>query len=104
MYDEPFAGLDPVSMGMIVKLIRGLNQALGLTSLLVSHDVQESCSIADYVCVLSGGKVIGFGTPQELKDSDNAEVRQFLRGEPDGPIPFHFPASDYAQDLLAGAN
>lgn len=104
MYDEPFAGLDPVSMGMIVKLIRGLNQALGLTSLLVSHDVQESCSIADYVCVLSGGKVIGFGTPQELKDSDNAEVRQFLRGEPDGPIPFHFPAGDYAQDLLAGSN
>lgn len=104
MYDEPFTGLDPVSMGMIVKLIRGLNRALGLTSILVSHDVQESCSIADYLCVLSGGKVIGFGTPQELLHSDNAEVRQFLKGEPDGPIPFHFPAPDYAQDLLEEAN
>lgn len=104
MYDEPFTGLDPVSMGVIIKLIRGLNQALGLTSLLVSHDIEESCSIADYVCVLSGGKVIGFGTPQELKHSDNAEVRQFLRGDPDGPIPFHFPAKNYQDDLLGEDN
>lgn len=102
MYDEPFTGLDPVSMGMIVKLIRGLNEALGLTSLLVSHDIEESCSIADYLCVISGGKVIGFGTPDELKNSDNAEVRQFLRGDPDGPVPFHYPAPDYRQDLLRG--
>lgn len=104
MYDEPFTGLDPVSMGMIVKLIRGLNEALGLTSLLVSHDVEESCAIADYLCVISGGKVIGFGTPQELLDSDNAEVRQFLRGEPDGPMPFHYPADDYRQELLNGVS
>ncbi|MCA6063423.1 ATP-binding cassette domain-containing protein [Thalassolituus marinus] len=102
MYDEPFTGLDPISMGMIVKLIRGLNQALGLTSLLVSHDVEESCSIADYLCVVSEGRVIGFGTPEELINEGNDEVKQFLRGEPDGPVPFHFPAGDYRADLLAG--
>lgn len=102
MYDEPFTGLDPISMGMIVKLIRGLNKALGLTSLLVSHDVEESCSIADYLCVVSEGRVIGFGTPEELINEGNDEVKQFLRGEPDGPVPFHFPAGDYRADLLAG--
>ena len=104
MYDEPFTGLDPVSLGMIVKLIKGLNEALGLTSLLVSHDIEESCSIADYLCVLSGGKVLAFGEPQELLNSENAEVRQFLRGEPDGPMPFHYPAPDYRQDLLQGVD
>lgn len=100
MYDEPFTGLDPVSLGMIVKLIKGLNEALGITSLLVSHDIEESCSIADYLCVLSGGKVLAFGKPEELLNSDNAEVRQFLSGDPDGPMPFHYPAADYRQDLL----
>lgn len=100
MYDEPFTGLDPISMGMIVKLIKGLNEALGLTSLLVSHDVDESCSIADYICVVSGGKMIGFGTPEELKQSGNNEVRQFLNGDADGPVPFHFPAIDVETDLL----
>ncbi|MCD8523587.1 MAG: ATP-binding cassette domain-containing protein [Saccharospirillaceae bacterium] len=104
MYDEPFTGLDPISMGMIVKLIRGLNEALGLTSLLVSHDVEESCAIADYLCLLSDGRVIGFGTPEELMNEGNAEVRQFLRGEPDGPVPFHYPADDYRRDILAGVN
>lgn len=104
MYDEPFTGLDPVSLGMIVKLIKGLNEALGLTSLLVTHDIEESCSIADYLCVLSGGKVLAFGEPEELLNSDNAEVRQFLRGEPDGPMPFHYPAADYRQDLLQGVD
>lgn len=102
MYDEPFTGLDPISMGMILRLIRGLNEALGLTSLLVSHDVEESCQIADYLCIVSGGKVIGFGTPDELKNGDNAEVRQFLNGDPDGPVPFHYPANDYRADLFAG--
>jgi len=102
MYDEPFTGLDPVSLGMIVKLIKGLNQALGLTSLLVSHDIEESCSIADYLCVLSGGKVLAFGTPEALLNSEDPEVRQFLRGEPDGPLAFHYPAADYRQDLLQG--
>ena len=104
MYDEPFTGLDPISMGMIVKLIRGLNQALGLTSLLVSHDVEESCSIADYLCVVSEGKVIGFGKPEELLNEGSDEVKQFLRGEPDGPVPFHYPAGDYRADILSGAN
>lgn len=102
MYDEPFTGLDPISMGMILRLIRGLNEALGLTSLLVSHDVEESCQIADYLCIVSGGKVIGFGSPEELRNGDNAEVRQFLNGDPDGPVPFHYPANDYRADLFAG--
>lgn len=102
MYDEPFTGLDPVSMGVIVKLIRSLNQALGLTTLLVSHDIEESCDIADYLCILSEGKVLGFGTPDELKASDNPEIRQFLTGAPDGPMAFHYPADDYQQDLLGG--
>jgi len=104
MYDEPFTGLDPISMGMIVKLIRGLNQALGLTSLLVSHDVEESCSIADYLCVVSDGRIIGFGSPAELINEGNDEVKQFLRGEPDGPVPFHYPADDYRTDILTGVN
>lgn len=100
MYDEPFTGLDPISMGMIVKLIRGLNSALGITSVLVSHDIEESCAIADYLCVISEGRVIGFGTPQQLLNEGTAEVRQFLKGEPDGPVPFHYPAADYRHDLL----
>ncbi|ASP38749.1 phospholipid ABC transporter ATP-binding protein MlaF [Bacterioplanes sanyensis] len=101
LYDEPFTGLDPISMGMIVKLIRALSEALGLTSLLVSHDVEESCSIADYLCLVSDGRVMAFGTPEELINGDNAEVRQFLRGDPDGPVPFHYPAPDYRQELLS---
>lgn len=100
MYDEPFTGLDPVSMGVIVQLIRSLNKALGLTTLLVSHDIEESCLIADYLCILSEGKLLAFGTPEELKKSDNAQVRQFLTGAPDGPMAFHYPAKDYRQDLL----
>ncbi len=104
MYDEPFTGLDPISMGMIVKLIRSLNEALGLTSLLVSHDVEESCSIADYLCIVSDGRLIGFGTPEELINEGSDEVKQFLRGEPDGPVPFHYPADDYRSDILSGVN
>ena len=88
MYDEPFTGLDPVSMGMIVKLIRGLNEALGLTSLLVSHDVEESCAIADYLCVISGGKGDRVWHATGATGFDNAEVRQFLRGEPGRPDAF----------------
>lgn len=102
MYDEPFTGLDPISMAMIVKLIKGLNEALGLTSLLVSHDVEESCAIADYLCILSGGKVIGFDTPDALRQHGNAEVKQFLQGDADGPVAFHYPASDYRDDILQG--
>lgn len=100
MYDEPFTGLDPVSMGVIVKLIRSLNQALGLTTLLVSHDIEESCAIADYLCILSEGRLLGFGTPEELKQSDNPEIRQFLTGAPDGPMAFHYPAGNYFDDIL----
>jgi len=100
MYDEPFAGLDPISMGVAANLIRKLNDATGATSLVVSHDVQECFAIADYAYLLSsGGKVVAHGAPGELRDSDDAEVRQFIRGEPDGPVRFHYPARALAEDL-----
>ncbi len=102
MYDEPFTGLDPISKGAIVQLIHRLNEALGLTSIVVSHDVQETASISDYIYVLSGGKVVGGGKPEALRDTDSEWVRQFMQGLPDGPVPFHYPAADYATDLLAG--
>ena len=102
MYDEPFTGQDPISMGVLVRLIRLLNDALGITSILVSHDVQESASIADYIYVLSDGKVIGQGTPRELATTDSPAVRQFMDALPDGPVHFHYPANDYAEDLMAG--
>ena len=103
MYDEPFAGQDPISMGVLVKLIALLNQALGVTSIVVSHDVNEVISIADYVYLLSNGKVIGQGTPEQLQTEPSPRVSQFMQGLADGPVPFHFPAEDYASDLL-GAN
>jgi phospholipid/cholesterol/gamma-HCH transport system ATP-binding protein len=100
MYDEPFAGLDPISMGVAANLIRKLNDATGSTSLIVSHDVQECFSIADYAYLMSsGGKVVSHGTPDTLRDSDDPEVRQFIRGEPDGPVRFHYPARPLAEDL-----
>ncbi|HEY6353242.1 MAG TPA: ATP-binding cassette domain-containing protein, partial [Burkholderiaceae bacterium] len=100
MYDEPFAGLDPISMGVAANLIRKLNDATGSTSLVVSHDVQECFSIADYAFLMSsGGKMVAHGTPDELRVSDDAEVRQFIRGEPDGPVRFHYPARPLAADL-----
>ena len=100
MYDEPFAGLDPISMGVTANLIRKLNDTTGATSLMVSHDVQECFAICDYAYLLSsGGRVVSHGTPAELKVSDDAEVRQFIRGEPDGPVRFHYPAAPFAQDL-----
>ena len=102
MYDEPFTGLDPISMGVIVKLIREINDALSMTSIVVTHDVREGCSIADYVYVLGHGRVLASGTPTELSESDSDEVRQFMGGLPDGPVPFHYPASGYLDDLLAG--
>ena len=101
MYDEPFSGQDPISMGVLVQLIRRLNDALGLTSILVSHDVQETVAIADYIYVLSGAKVVGHGTPEELGRTDSEWVDQFMEGLPDGPVPFHYPARDYMEDLLA---
>src|SRR5690554_6382744 len=99
MYDEPFAGQDPIGMGVLVKLIRDLNSSMGLTSVLVSHDVPESLSICHYACILADGKVIGEGTPEELRQHPSDRVQQFLNGQPDGPVPFHYPASDAAEDF-----
>jgi len=100
MYDEPFVGQDPISMGVLVRLIRLLNDALGLTSIVVSHDLAETASIADYLYVIADGQVLGHGAPDELMESDNPRIRQFMRGEPDGPVPFHYPAKDFTDDLL----
>ncbi|MGD2074271.1 MAG: ABC transporter ATP-binding protein [Gammaproteobacteria bacterium] len=100
MYDEPFTGQDPISMGALVQLIRLLNDALSLTSVIVSHDVQEAAAISDYIYVISGGKVMGEGRPEELRDTDSDWVRQFMQGLPDGPVPFHYPAPPYVEDLL----
>jgi phospholipid/cholesterol/gamma-HCH transport system ATP-binding protein len=101
MYDEPFTGQDPISLGVLVKLIRDLNRSLGLTSVLVSHDVHETISIADYIYLISEGRVVGEGTPAELEQSDSQFVAQFIHGFADGPVPFHYPSeSDYATDLI----
>ncbi len=102
MYDEPFTGQDPITLGVIMKLIRLLNDSLGLTSIIVSHDVQEVAAISDYVYLLSGGRVVAEGTPRALRETASPWARQFLGGLPDGPVPFHYPAPDYAADLLAG--
>jgi phospholipid/cholesterol/gamma-HCH transport system ATP-binding protein len=99
MYDEPFAGLDPISMGVIANLIRRLNDALGSTSILVSHDVHESFAIADYVYFLSNGKIVAEGTPGALLVSTDPYVKQFVHAEPDGPVPFHYPGRTLAEDL-----
>jgi phospholipid/cholesterol/gamma-HCH transport system ATP-binding protein len=101
IYDEPFVGLDPISMGVILRLIRRLNDALGLTSIVVSHDVKEISMVADTVFLLSGGKVVAHGTPQDLKANPSEVVRQFVGGLADGPVPFHYPAPDYFGELLA---
>jgi len=102
LYDEPFAGQDPIAMGVLVQLIRLLNDALGITSIVVSHDLAETSSIADYIYVVGDGQVLGHGTPAELRDSSNPRIQQFMRGAADGPVPFHFPAPAYAEDLLRG--
>jgi phospholipid/cholesterol/gamma-HCH transport system ATP-binding protein len=100
IYDEPFVGLDPISMGVICRLIKQMNEALGITSIVVSHDVQELASIAHESFLLSGGRVVASGTPEELSRSDIPEVRQFMGGQADGPVPFHYPAADYSGELL----
>ena len=99
LYDEPFAGLDPISLGVTANLIRSLTQALGATSVLVTHDVAESLAIADYVYFIASGKVAAEGTPDALSRSTDPFVRQFVDGAPDGPVPFHYPAPSYASDL-----
>ena len=101
MYDEPFTGQDPISMGVLVHLIKALNATLGLTSIIVSHDVLETAGIADYIYVLSEGKIVGEGTPEQLQNSDSEWVQQFMNGKADGPVHFHYPANDYLDDLLA---
>lgn len=102
MYDEPFTGQDPISMGVLVKLIRTLNDALGLTSVIVSHDVQETLSIADYVYVIFDGRVIGHGAPETIRESGSDELKQFIEGLPDGPVAFDYPAKPLAEDILEG--
>jgi len=101
MYDEPFTGQDPITVGVIMKLIRMINDTLGLTSIIVSHDVQEVSAISDYIYMLSNGKVVGQGAPDELSQSDSPWVTQFMNAQPDGPVPFHYPATDMAEDLLS---
>ncbi len=102
MYDEPFTGLDPISKGVIAKLIRELNQSLGITSIVVSHDVIETCAISDYAYLVGDGRIIGEGTPAEVQKSASEHVRQFMDGLPDGPVPYQYPAGDYYQDLMQG--
>jgi len=99
-YDEPFTGLDPISMGVIVRLIRQLNDSLGLTSIIVSHDVAEVSTVSDHSYLISEGKVVAYGTPEELEQNKSAWVHQFMKGLADGPVPFHYPAPDLATQLL----
>ena len=99
MYDEPFAGLDPISLGIVGQLIRRLNDALGITSIVVTHDIYESLKIVDYIYFVSEGRIIAQGTPDEVRASSDAFVRQFVHGEPDGPVPFHYPAVALNQEF-----
>ncbi len=103
MYDEPFTGQDPITVGVILKLMRMLNDNLGLTSVIVSHDVAEIMSISDYVYLLSEGQVVAEGSPDQLRQTDSAWAQQFLKGLDDGPVPFHYPAAAYGEDLFHGA-
>ena len=100
MYDEPFAGLDPISMGVVCNLIRSLNDALGATSIVVTHDVHETFIFADYIYFVSDGVVVAEGTPNQLRKSKMPFVHQFVHGEADGPVPFHYPATDYASEMF----
>ncbi len=102
MYDEPFAGLDPISLGVTGNLIRRLTDTLGLTSLVVTHDVQESLKIVDYVYFVSEGVIVAQGTADDIRSSDLPFVHQFVHGEADGPVPFHYPSAAYADDLRLG--
>jgi phospholipid/cholesterol/gamma-HCH transport system ATP-binding protein len=105
MYDEPFAGLDLISMGVAAKLIRTLNDVTGATSLVISHDVPECMAISDWVVLMAtGGRIVAQGTPDELMSSTDPEVRQFVRGEPDGPVKFHYPARPMAEDFGLGVS
>jgi len=102
LYDEPFAGLDPISLGVSLRLIREVNQALGTTSVVITHDVGEVAKFADLVCIIADHKLVASGAPEQLGQSDHPLVRQFVDGLPDGPVPFHYPAPSLAADLLLG--
>jgi phospholipid/cholesterol/gamma-HCH transport system ATP-binding protein len=102
LYDEPFVGLDPISLGVILRLIRHLNDALGLTSIIVSHDVQAVSQIADVLCLLARGKIVAHGTSEEMRSDRSDTVRQFMEGNIEGPVPFHHAAPDYFSELLGG--
>lgn len=100
MYDEPFAGQDPISMGVLMKLIKTMNDNLGLTSVIVSHDVSEVSRIADYIYIISDGRIMDQGTPAALEQTSSEWAKQFLKGLPDGPVHFHYPAPQYQNDLF----
>ena len=100
MFDEPFVGQDPITMGVLVKLISELNHALGITCVVVSHDVPEVLSIADHAYIVANQQVIAHGSADELRTNPDPQVRQFLDGDADGPVPFRYPASDYKTQLL----
>lgn len=100
MYDEPFTGLDPIALGVILKLIQDLKDVLSMTTILVSHDVEEVMRIADYVYLIAGGNVIAQGIPEALQTCNDSQVQQFLKGLPDGVVPFHYPAPAYEEDLF----
>lgn len=104
LYDEPFAGQDPISMGVIVRLIKSLNNALGLTSVVVSHDVPEVMSIADYIYIIAEKKIIGHGTPEQISEAESPLVKQFVKGNADGPVPFHYPAPPYENELIGSSS
>lgn len=104
MYDEPFAGLDPISLGVVGQLIRHLNDALSITSVVVTHDVYESLKIVDFLYFVSEGRIVACGTAAEIRASSDPFVRQFVDGAPDGPVPFHYPAPPYREELLAHAH
>ena len=99
MYDEPFAGLDPIALGVTARLIKEMNNALGATSILVTHDVPETFAIADYVYFIANGKIASEGTPDDLMKSEDLFVRQFIDAQPDGPVPFHYPGKSLKEDF-----
>lgn len=101
LYDEPFAGLDPISLGVSLRLIRDINHALGITSVVITHDVDEVAELADFCAIIAERQVVAAGTPTQLAESENPLVCQFMQGLPDGPVPFHYPADELATDLLA---
>lgn len=103
MYDEPFTGQDPISMGVLVKLIRTLNKSLGLTTIIVSHDVKTTLSISDYVYVIADKKILGHGKPEEILHNTSNQLQQFVKGLPDGPVPFDYPAKPLEKDFLQGS-